>query len=225
MSTVFPWFELLVPDAAAAAEALGDVLGWTLLDGPYRRLVAEGRPVAGLLVGADVDPHWIAHVRVPDVEALVRRVRFVQGEVIEPPTPLEGVGLQALVADPAGAVLAPLDGVGGPGPFPFAVLCAPRKDLGLRVVRTLLDWREASGGPVSVLAASGVPVALVVETDVVGPQWAPVVDVPDVDEVVEDAEDLGGVVLVPAIDVAGVGRVAVVALDAVGVVGLRAAPV
>jgi hypothetical protein len=135
------------------------------------------------------------------------------------------VGTQALVADPAGAVLAPLDGTGGSGPFPFAVLCAPRRDLGVRVIRTLLDWREVATGPVSVLAASGVPVALAVETDAVGPQWAPVVDVPDLSDALEDAEDLGGVVVLPPADAPGAGRVAVVALDGVGALGLRAADV
>ena len=48
---------------------------------------------------------WIAYVEVPDVDAAVARAQALGGETVHPPFEVPGVGRNALVRDPLGALV------------------------------------------------------------------------------------------------------------------------
>ncbi|QUD90463.1 VOC family protein [Phenylobacterium montanum] len=110
----FTWYELMAPDAKAAAAFYGAVVGWTAQEmpspegPPYTVLQVGDRGVAGIMVtpkdAGGPGPVWIGYVSVPDVDAYVERLKAAGGSVHRPPFDVPGVLRLAVVADPQGAV-------------------------------------------------------------------------------------------------------------------------
>lgn len=112
--STFTWHELYVPDGEAGVSFYTEVLGWqvqqTALEGfDYPMLVANGRPVAGVMSTKDnpqmagVPPHWATYIAVDDVDARLAKVTRHGGSVVVPPMDIPTVGRMALIADPQGA--------------------------------------------------------------------------------------------------------------------------
>ena len=108
----FSWYELMAPDAKAAATYYGAVLGWTAQEMPggempYTVLSNDGQGVAGILtVPKDMEgpgPVWVGYVSVPDVDAYVERLTALGGTVHRPASDVPGILRFAVVADPQGA--------------------------------------------------------------------------------------------------------------------------
>lgn len=232
----FVWFDLMATDVAAATAFLAATAGWTAqtrsggeAGGSYTTLAIGDHALGGVLPippDAPSHPHWIAHLTTPDVDALCRRVAFVQGEVLMEPTVMAGVGATALVADPGGAVVSPFQFDQGapapsapePGTIGFATLLAERPDLAARIYRTWFDLQVVDTvaheqGAWTVFAQDGqrLAAAATPDADGIDPQWVPHVRVDDVDAAVARALEAGGTVVRAATALPEVGRVAIVA--------------
>lgn len=113
----FIWYELMTPDTAGAKAFYGDVVGWTsqampMEGGEYTVLEADGNGVGGMMTLTDefkaqgIPPNWTGYVAVDDVDASAEKVQRLGGAVQRPPQDIPGIGRFAIVADPAGAVIA-----------------------------------------------------------------------------------------------------------------------
>ncbi|MEM9595751.1 MAG: VOC family protein [Acidobacteriota bacterium] len=114
----FVWYDLMTSDPTAAQGFYEKVLGWGSLpwDGPmpYTMFTVDEAPMSGVMElpaeakSMGVPPHWIAYVHVPDVDATVAKVTELGGSVVVPPQDIPEVGRFATIADPHGAVIAPI---------------------------------------------------------------------------------------------------------------------
>ena len=112
----FIWYELMTPDADAAAVFYGAVVGWQIAatanvepgTRDYRMIVRDdGGNAGGVLqltremCAAGAAPMWIPYLQVEDVEATLRAIAQEGGAVQMPPVDLP-VGRIAMVTDPQG---------------------------------------------------------------------------------------------------------------------------
>jgi predicted enzyme related to lactoylglutathione lyase len=106
------WNELLAADEAAAAEFYARLTGLDVIEqqranGIYRVLASAEHKRAGVAPrpSEDTEPLWLTHFGVKDVAASTALVAELGGQVLLAPDPAFRNGLQAVVVDPAGAVL------------------------------------------------------------------------------------------------------------------------
>lgn len=113
---VFSLNELITTDLTSAKEFYGELLGWTFTEtktiygNPYLVIHREGTNVGGMMlkdgnVPDDVIPCWDTYITVDDIEASVKRVEELGGEVILPPTDIPKVGRFCVIKDPQGISL------------------------------------------------------------------------------------------------------------------------
>lgn len=113
------WVDLATPDTAAARSFYGELFGWQCTEEPtgqsgatYTMARKDGRAAAGMMLlseemsSAGMPPAWTTYINVDDVEATVSKVQPAGGAVLQPPLEVMDAGRMAIVADPAGAVLA-----------------------------------------------------------------------------------------------------------------------
>lgn len=111
----FIWYELLTPDADAAQNFYGKVVGWSfrsagMPDMDYRLVAAGGADVAGLMQlspqmqAAGMRPAWFGYIAVDDVDAAAETIKAAGGTIHVPPTDIPNVGRFAFAADPQGAM-------------------------------------------------------------------------------------------------------------------------
>lgn len=119
--TGFIWHELMTTNTAAAQAFYREVAGLTTAPGEYPMLM-NGEQAVGGLVGptpegpiwpsGGPEPHWIAYIGVPDVDAAAQRASQLGGQVLVPPVDVPGFGRAAVLRDPQGAAF----GVFAPAP-------------------------------------------------------------------------------------------------------------
>jgi len=114
----FCWNELNTRGVAAAKPFYAELFGWKYSGGtdagamPYTEIsLAEGeRPFGGMFDlpddMANVPPFWMAYVAVDDVDASAKKVEELGGKIHRAPMDIPNVGRFAIIADPAGAVMA-----------------------------------------------------------------------------------------------------------------------
>lgn len=114
----FVWFDLMVPDAGAAKEFYGNVIGWTTRpfgDGSsgYEMWTVDGDNSIGGVIAfteetkqAGMPPHWLGYVSVEDVDATVAKAQQLGGNVMKPADDIPEVGRFAIITDPQGAAIA-----------------------------------------------------------------------------------------------------------------------
>ncbi len=218
------WADLLTQDVAAARSFYGRVFGWTFeshgetsKSDSYTRILANGRPIGGMLAPRNADKvpgsRWIGLVSTTEPAAVAERVRTLGGTVLLAPRTLAGRGELALLADPQGAQFAvirsvagdPADYAGRENEWLWVELWAEDaareaafyKDVfGYNV--TAVDHKNAPRS--FVLAAGGRARAGVMrKLDTSSPsEWVPYVRVRSVTETVQRAEAAGARVLVGA---------------------------
>jgi predicted enzyme related to lactoylglutathione lyase len=125
----FVWYELMTPDANAAARFYGAVVGWTIADRPepaaggmdYRQITRDDGGSAGgvLQLTADMQAHgarpaWVAYLHTRNVDATVQAIVADGGRALMPKMTLP-VGEIAMVADPMGAAFYVMSPVPPPG--------------------------------------------------------------------------------------------------------------
>jgi predicted enzyme related to lactoylglutathione lyase len=108
----FSWCELMTTDAAAAEAFYSKVFGWILEDAPiagmnYKTIKVGDRQLGGLMPippsAASMPPAWGLYVTVDDVDASIKLVEELGGNVLMPPMDIPNVGRFAMVQDPQGA--------------------------------------------------------------------------------------------------------------------------
>ncbi len=112
-------FDLTVPGADRVRDFYAAVVGWRpepLDMGGYSDYVmttATGEPVAGVCNArgdnADLPAQWLAYIRVDDLDARLERCRALGGRVVAGPKGAAG-GRYCVIGDPAGAVIALIEG-------------------------------------------------------------------------------------------------------------------
>lgn len=108
----FSWSELITSDIAGAKEFYGQLLGWTLKEGPmasvpYTTIEVDGKEIGGMAPPppnqANMPPTWGIYITVDDVDAIAAKAKSLGGEVLLPPMTVEEVGRFSLIKDPQGA--------------------------------------------------------------------------------------------------------------------------
>lgn len=152
----FLWTELMTTDVEGAKAFYTQVIGWSTQiwgDGqptpemgqPYTMWIAGGTPIGGVMLMSEesrsmgAPPHWMSNIGTTDVDASVRMVKEMGGQVYMPPMDVPKIGRVAAVSDPQGATFALYQPLPGPG-MPQG---EPR--LGERSWSELLagDWQQA----------------------------------------------------------------------------------
>jgi uncharacterized protein len=111
----FSWCELMTTDTTAAKEFYSQLFGWAIVERPmpgmmYHILNVGDQSVGGLMpmpsdMPSTVPPHWGVIVTVDDVDASVKLVEELGGQIKCSPTDIPDIGRFATIQDPQGAVL------------------------------------------------------------------------------------------------------------------------
>jgi predicted enzyme related to lactoylglutathione lyase len=113
-SRTFVWHDLTTKDVDAAVAFYGELFGWETEDhaaggGPYKMIRSEGKEQGGIMASKPGMPScWMGYVCVGDVDAVAARAEQAGGKVYMPPTNMPNVGRMAVIADPTGGVLSPI---------------------------------------------------------------------------------------------------------------------
>ena len=238
--------ELVTPDLAAAERFYGGLFGWSFqevpgLASPYAEAMLNGAPVAGLVqkplpAEAHRQSAWLSFLDAPDVPKTVA-IAVAQGaKVLMPVHEAPGRGIEALLADPQGAVFGvlasssgnPPDVLAAPGTFIWQSLHAADPMGDAAFYKALFGFQVFGGPPDGdgqhlLLSSENYARASinVIPANYAGHgQWVSYVHVVDASAATAKAVALGGRVLVaPRADQHG-GMIAVVADPAGAPIGL-----
>ncbi|MFF8958431.1 VOC family protein [Streptomyces sp. NPDC014894] len=231
------WLDLGTSDLDAAERFYGGLFGWAFRSagpeaGGYGMFQLDGRTAAG---GMTVPPEqgppsWNVYFQTPDADATAEAVRRGGGTVLFEPMDVFDLGRMAVFSDPSGigfGIWQPgrtkgLDVVGAPGSLCWLELYTPDTDAGLAFYTEVFGWGssampypDGSGSYVMTHPAGETEeamfaglVPLTAEPTGSRPHWLPYFEVRDCDAVVSLAQDSGGAVRLPAVDMQGVGRFA-----------------
>ncbi len=111
------WVDLTVDDATAISGFYEAVIGWKREAVPVSDYhdycvtpAASADPIAGIChargVNSGMPAQWLMYISVPDLQASVDKCTELGGRTVCPPRNMGGYGQMAVIADPAGAVLA-----------------------------------------------------------------------------------------------------------------------
>src|SRR3954454_13043132 len=108
------WRELIARDRDSVTQFYVDLLGWEIRPvemgegiGTYPMAYANGKSIGGFDTedGTEDAPHWLVYITVPDSgEAATERAVAAGGSIVRPPFDLHGIGRNAVLRDPDGAV-------------------------------------------------------------------------------------------------------------------------
>jgi len=230
------WADLFTSDPDRARGFYETLLGWTSESageeyGGYINFSKDGHLVAGGMRndGEQGTPDsWTVYLAVADAEATCEAVRANGGQVIVPPMPVMELGTMGLVSDPGGAAI----GIWQPGLHKgFGVLAeagAPswfelhtrEYDASLKFYEAVFGWdlhvvsdepdfRYATLGR-DESSAAGIMDASRMLPDGMPSGWQLYFGVDDADATLAKVVELGGSVLMPAVD-SPYGRLAVAA--------------
>jgi uncharacterized protein len=225
----FCWVDLGTNDTAGAKGFYGGLFGWEFDDlpageqGSYSTCRLGGRAVAGLYDGAE-RPVWGSYVSVEDAGRATERARELGAEVLVEPFDTPGGGRVATVRDPAGAVVSlsqPGESFGAElvnedGAWTWNELVSGELAAGARFYTELLGWTAGElDGPIRrttftlgelLIGGGHEPVPQEDPT----PGWRVTFWVGDADQTASRTRELGGLVLLPPMDIP-VGRMTIVA--------------
>jgi predicted enzyme related to lactoylglutathione lyase len=225
----FCWIDLGTNDAPGAKAFYGGLLGWEFDDlptgdkGTYSICRLRGKAVAGLYDLAET-PGWGSYVKVDDVDRATERARELGAEVLVAPFDAPGGGRVATVRDPAGASVSlsrPGESFGAEvvnedGAWTWNELVSGELAAGIRFYTELFGWEAAElQGPIrrasftlgDLLIGGGHEPAPQEDPT---PGWRVTFWVGDADRTAAGAQELGGSVLLPPMDIP-LGRLTVVA--------------
>jgi predicted enzyme related to lactoylglutathione lyase len=223
----FAWHDLITTDVEAAKRFYSALLGWEFTSyqtGDFEYpMIHVGERDHGGMVALDVTPglkpHWIGHVRVPDLDEAMQRARKEGGSVAGEPGELEGVGRWARVVDPHGGSISAFepayDTPASQAVFAWEELHSPDPEAAARFYGAVLGWGNSEmdmdelGTYVLLERADGQSVAGIFPRppDRPGPAtWLPYIAAEDVDAASARAAELGATPHVQPATVSGVGR-------------------
>lgn len=119
------WADLVTPDLPGAEHFYGGLFSWTFREirPDYAVAMLAGRPLAGILqraipAGERRQPAWLTFIAVSDIQAAVQTAEAQGARVLAPARTYPYRGVQAVLADPDGAVFAMLaSSSGDPGDY------------------------------------------------------------------------------------------------------------
>ena len=111
------WIDLTVPDATAIRDFYQKVVGWKhapVSMGEYDDfcMIPQNSedPVSGICyakgANKDLPPSWIIYIVVENLEASLKDVKTLGGEMLSEVKKIPGQGQYCIIKDPAGAVSA-----------------------------------------------------------------------------------------------------------------------
>jgi predicted enzyme related to lactoylglutathione lyase len=227
------WVDLGSPDVDASISFYGSLFGWIASEpgppeaGGYRFFLQEGKMVGGVgpLMMEGQPPAWLNYVTVADADETVGKARDAGGTVFVEPMDVMDVGRFSVLADPTGAAL----GLWQPRRHTGAELVNEPVSLTWNELETrdpeaakpfygaLFGWEaettEMGGGEYTTWRLDGQPVGGMADItgrvpDEVPAHWLAYFAVADTDATVARAQELGGDVNVPPMDIPA-GRFAV----------------
>jgi len=155
------WYELMTTDTEGAKRFYTEVIGWKSKqwdeapsDDPYTLLLVGEKMIAGLMKlpaeAAGVPPHWLAYVRVDDVDAATEQARKLGGNLVHGPMDVPKVGRMSVLTDPQGAAFAvfkgeddtPLAEPSGAGEFSWSELNTTDWEAAWKFYSQLFGWQE-----------------------------------------------------------------------------------
>ena len=111
----FAWHRLNTTNPEAAIAFYPQVTPWTAepweVSNDYTLWMNAGAPVGGVvqlgddLTALGLGPHWMPYVSVYDVDACLRQVPRIGGQIRLGPAEIPNVGSWAVISDPQGALL------------------------------------------------------------------------------------------------------------------------
>jgi predicted enzyme related to lactoylglutathione lyase len=235
----FCWIDLGTTDVAGARSFYEGLFGWEAddVDG-YVLWRLGGRIVSGLHEHSyEEGTGWTSNVSVDDVDAAAERARELGAAVVVEPVEIPGTGKVSSIRDPAGAELAlwqPLAHAGAQivnevGTWSWNELVAADLQAAAMFYGDLFGWgAEAAPGPIARLGFSmGHLLIGGAHEPTPGedprPRWTVSFRVADTDESADRAEQLGGRIVLPPMDIP-LGRIAIVSDPAEATFTLAAVP-
>ncbi len=232
----FCWVELGTTDQHAAKRFYTALFGWNANDVPlgpesvYTMLQLHGRDAAALYAlteeqrSVGIPPHWLAYVAVSSADETVLQVQSLGGNVLAQPFDVMDVGRMAVVQDPLGGTFALWEArshrgagvVNEPRALSYAELVTSDARRAGEFYAGLFGWdTESQPGALAAYTTFrlrgqrvGGMLEKAGEAAELAPRWIVYFGVRSVDEVVLQAQSLGGVLRTPPTDNPPVGRFA-----------------
>jgi predicted enzyme related to lactoylglutathione lyase len=221
------WVDLGSPDVDASRAFYGGLFGWEAGEpvpeaGGYTMFTLEGKLVAGLgpLMSPEQPPAWSTYVATDNADATIQKVREAGGQVVVEPMDVMDAGRMAAFIDPTGAFLGVWQPgqhqgaqiVNQPGSFIWNELDTRNIEAAKPFYQHVFGWtaKTSNDGGMSYTEwqldgrsiAGGMQMGDQIPADV-PPHWLTYFAVQDCDAAVAKAQELGGKVLMPAMDMPG----------------------
>ena len=221
----FVWRENVSSDPQRAQDFYTQLLGWEIehftageFDCPM--ISANGQMHGGFpTVPEGTPPHWAGNVQVASVDDTIEKTKDAGGELVAGPMDIPEVGRYAVLKDPQGAIVVAFQPAGegpqGAGLFVWDELGTQDVDGAERFYNRVFGWtttdmgEEYGGYKIFELGETRVAGLMKMPDPSIPSMWTPYIAVDDTDAIVAKAQELGGSVLVEAMDIPAVGRIAV----------------
>ena len=232
----FCWAELMTTDSEAACGFYQSFTGWTRRTdvmprgGFYHTFLYEGLEASACsdltpqMRAHGIAPHWLASVRVEDVDAVAEKARAAGGQIQVEPRAAGPFGWFAVITDPQGATFAlwqPKTHFGArnghfPGRHCWTELLVSDTAAAADFYKQVFGWdtheADMGGTPYTTWVAGGGPVGGMLAKPPGREQapchWMVYFSVPSLETALNTLRQRGGVVCVEPFEVAGVGVMA-----------------
>jgi predicted enzyme related to lactoylglutathione lyase len=229
------WVDHTSPDVQASARFYDDLFGWQSQDtgeqtGHYTMFTSNGKSVAATTppMSPGNPPAWSTYISTANVEETARRVQAAGGKTLVAPMQVMDQGSMGVFMDPAGAVFAAwqpaamrgAELVNQPVSLSWNELATRDLAAAKTFYSSVFDWGVKSnpmpdGGEYVEWQVGGRSIAGATAMGSmyppnVPPHWLVYFAVANTDATVKRAQDLGGKVMAPAMDIPQ-GRFAVLA--------------
>jgi len=237
----FCWPELATPDSPKAKDFYAGLFGWTPVDvpsagGTYTLLQMRGLDVAALRTLSEpekvqgVPSHFLTYVSTASTDASAAKAKELGGKILMGPFDVEGIGRMAVVMDTGGVVFALWEArghigariVGENNALCWTELVTRDADCAKEFYGGLFGWtfKASQSSPMEYIEihreGQGIGGILPMKGKWWGdvpPHWMPYFLVPDCEEAVAMAGELGGGAAVPTTEIPHVGKFAVLRDD------------
>ena len=232
----FCWPELGTTNQEAAKKFYAEIFGWTFNDNDmgngefYTMLQLRGHDVGALYTmrkderDQGIPPHWSSYVAVENADQSAAKAKQLGGKVLMEPFDVFDNGRMAVLQDPTGATFCIWQAKKSPGAgvlneagaLCWTELATRDTDKAARFYTQLLPWQAEPmnvGMPYTIFkngtVQAGGMMQMTAEMGNIPPHWGVYFAVDDCDSIVARANQLGGKVAVPPMDIPNAGRFAV----------------
>ena len=235
---MFSWTDLGTTDPAAAKKFYAEIFGWTFADMPmgesgiYTMCKRGEHAAAAITELNDVQksfgapPHWTCYFTVADIDAATAKVVPAGGKLVAGPFDVMDAGRMSVVDDPTGAGVAlwqPKKHIGAGitsahGAITWAELLTRDVEVARKTWTGIFGWGTDSmpmpnGVSYTIFKVGDVPSCGMMPMPSQVPaqvpsHWLPYFQVDDCDATLKKTTDLGGKIVVPAIEAPTIGRFA-----------------